>query len=139
MAASGLDTSLRELTGGQVLCRIGGFVELEAAVAATTAIRHLSTIADAALGVVMPFPGCIVAMSGASEAGSNFTIQPTIDATPDTTKTMTMDSAAEYVVYDKGARPAFTAGQALGMYCVADTTSKDFTGSLWVLFDLSAL
>jgi len=38
---------------------------------------------------------------------------------------------AEYVAFD--------AEDVLGVYCVADTTSKDCTASLWVVFDVSAL
>lgn len=133
-----LDLSLRELMGGANLCLIGPFCALEAAVAATTAIPLAGTAAAADAGqFTAPFDGVIVGMVGNSEAGSNFTIQPTVDGTPDTTKTMTVNAANEYVNYNKNEYVSFTAGQALGMYCVADTTSKDFTGFLVVAFDLS--
>lgn len=134
-----LDLSLRELVGSNALTCIPGFVELEAAIAATTDIRHLSTLGDAADDPVMPFPGVIVAMSGSSEAGSNFTVQCQKNGTPDTGVTMTMDSAKEYKVFAPDDYVSFDAGDTVGMYCAADTTSKDFKGCLFVVYDMSAV
>lgn len=134
-----LDLALRQLVGPNLAAQIDGFVELEAGIAATTIIRHLSTLGDAAGDPVAPYPGVIVGMYGASEAGSNFTVQATVDGTPDTGNTMTVNSAAEYVRFLPADYAAFTAGQTVGMYCVADTTSKDFKGGLIVVYDVSGL
>jgi len=133
-----ITTRLRETVGNYALCAITGFVELEAAIAATTIIRHSSTIADAAGDPVMPYPGVIVGMSGACEAGSNFTVQVTVNGTPDTGVTMTVNAAAVYESFEPSDYVEFAAGQTVGMYCVADTTSKDFEGIVWVLFDMNA-
>ena len=132
-----IDTPLRQMLGGYALCWIGGFVELEAAIAATTDIRHLSSLGDAADDPTMPLDGVIVAMSGSSEAGSNFTVQCAVNGTPDSGNTMTVNSAKEYVAFTPAKYVAFSAGDTIGMYCLGDTTSKDFKGALLVAFDLS--
>lgn len=131
--------SLRQMFGGWMSAVIGGFQELEAAVAATTIIRHLGALAADAGDPTMPLPGRIVGMMGSSEAGSNFTVQCTVDGTPDTGVTMTINSAKEYVLFNENEYVTFAAGETIGMYCVADTTSKDFAGALLVAFDISAV
>jgi len=108
------------------------FAALEAAVAATTAIAHVGSAGDAALPA-MPVGGRLVAMAVGSEAGSNFTLQVTIDGTPDTTVTVTVDSAAEYQVWPS--EVTFTKGQVVGVNCIADTTSKDVDILLFVELD----
>lgn len=132
-----LDLPLRQLFGPAALAVINGFVELEAGIAATTIIRHLSTIGDAAGDPTMPLDGVIVGMMGSSEAGSNFTVQCTLNGTPDTQNTMTINSAKEYMMFIPSNYVPFVAGDAIGMYCLGDTTSKDFKGALLVAFDTS--
>lgn len=132
-----LDLTLREFTNGVMPGRVDGYAALEAAVAATTAIPFFSSLVADAGNPVMNYPGVIVGMWGASEVGSNFTVQCTVDGTADTGNTMTMDSAAEYVNFVPADYVAFTVGQTVGMKCIADTTSKDFVGGLLVLFDVS--
>lgn len=134
-----IDLTLRELTGGAGgPTRIGPFGALEAAVAATTIIPHGGTEFADAGNPTMPYDGVIVAMEGNSEAGCNFTVQPTVNGTKDATKTMTMNSAKEFVTYNKNEYVSFSAEDVIGMECLADTTSKDFSGALYVMFDLSS-
>lgn len=132
-----LDLTLREHCAGAAMVRIGPFGELEAGVAATTILRHGGATFDAAGDPTMPFDGVIVAMEGNSEASSNFTVDCTVNGTPDTTTTMTMNSAKEYVNFTKANYVSFSAGDTVGMECTADTTSKDFSGALYVVFDVS--
>ncbi len=134
-----LDLPLRQLVGNNVLCVIGGFVELVGAINATTDIRHLSTIGDAADDPVMPFPGVVVGMSGSSEASASFTVQVQKNGTPDTGVTMTVDSAKELKVFSPDDYVSFDAGDTIGMYCLGASTSKNFKGALLVVFDMSAV
>lgn len=129
--------SLREMFGGWMPAYITGFVELEAAVAATTILRHLSSIGDAAVDPTMPYDGFIVGMTASSEAGSNFTVDCTVNAVPDTATTMTVNSAKEYVNFKPTEFVPFSAGDTVGMECTADTTSKDVKGGLLVVWDVS--
>jgi len=108
------------------------FAALEAAVAATTAVPHVGSAGDAALPA-MPVGGRIVAMAVGCEAGSNFTLQVTIDGTADTTVTVTVNSAAEYQVWPS--EVTFTKGQTVGVNVIADTTSKDLNIVLFVALD----
>lgn len=134
-----LDLILRQLVGSNVLCAIVGFVELEAAIINATDIRHLSTLGDAADDPTMPFPGVVVAMTGSSEASSNFNVQVQKNGTPDAGVTMTVNSAKEYKVFSPDDYVSFDAGDTIGMYCSSDTTSKDFKGILYVVYDMSAV
>ena len=131
--------SLRQMFGGWMSAVINGFTELEAAIAATTIIRHLGALGADAGDPTMLYPGRIVGMMGSSEAGSNFTVQCTVNGTPDTGVTMTINSAKEYVNFNENEYVTFAAGDTIGMYCVADTTSKDFRGALLVAFDVSGV
>jgi hypothetical protein len=85
----------------------------------------------------MLWPGVIVGMSAACEAGSNFTVQVTVDGTPDTGVTMTVNAATEIKAFLPSEYVAFTADQTIGCNCIADTTSKDVSIYLWVVFDLT--
>lgn len=108
------------------------FAALEAAVAATTAIAHVGSAGDAALPA-MPVGGRIVAMAVGCEAGSNFTLQVTIDGTPDTEVTVTVNEANEYQVWPS--EVTFVKGQTIGVNCIADTTSKDVDVLVFVALD----
>jgi len=131
-----LNLSLRELIGPNLATLVGPFGELEAGVAATTILRLGAGIFADAVDVVMPFDGVIVGMIGASEAGSNFTVDVTLNATPDTNTTMTMNSAKEVLLFKPSEYVSFSAGDLVGMECTADTTSKDFSGYLIVVLDV---
>ncbi len=130
--------TLREAIGPSALVRVGPFGELEAAVGATTELRMGGASFDAAGPAVMPYPGVIVGMTAACEAGSNFTAQPTVDGTADTGTTLTVNSAVEVQLFTPANFVPFTAGQTIGVDVIADTTSKDVFVDLWVVFDLSA-
>lgn len=133
----GQDLTLRELCGPNQMVLVGPFGELETAVAATTELRLAGAVFDAAGPPTMLYPGVIVGMSAACEAGSNFTVQATVDGTPDTGVTMTVNAAVEVQKFLPSEYVSFTAGQTIGANCIADTTSKDVSVYLWVVLDLS--
>ncbi len=131
-----LNLSIRELVGPNLLLLVGPFGELEAGVANTTILRLGAGIFADAVDVVMPFDGVIVGMVGSSEAGANFTVDVTVNATPDTTTTMTVNSAKEVLMFKPSEYVSFSAGDTVGMETTADTTSKDFSGYLLVALDV---
>lgn len=131
------DLSVRELVGSNALSLIGPFGELEAAVAATTELRLCGATFDAAGPPTMLYPGVIVGMSAACEASSNFTVQVTKNGTPDTGVTMTVNAATEVQKFLPSEYVEFAAGDTIGANCIADTTSKDVSVYLWVIFDTS--
>lgn len=131
-----LNLSLRELVGPNIPLLVGPFGELEAGVINTTILRLGAGIFADAVDVTMPFDGVIVGMVGASEAGSNFTVDVTVNATPDTTTTMTVNSAKEVLMFKPSEFVSFSAGDIVGMEATAVTTGKDFSGYLLVVLDV---
>lgn len=128
---------LREAIGPAALALLGPFGELEAAVAATTELRYGGASFDAAGPPTMPYDGVIVGMTAACEAGSNFTVQPTVNGTPDTGTTMTVNAATEVQLFTPANFVSFSQGDTIGANCIADTTSKDVSVILIVVFDIS--
>jgi len=129
--------TLRELLGSNALAVIGPFGELEAAVAATTELRRGGAVFDAAGPAVALYDGIIVGMSASCEASSNFTVQVTVNGTPDTGVTMTVNAATEVQKFKASEYVTFSAGDAIGANCIADTTSKDVFVDLYVVYDVS--
>lgn len=128
-------TKIRELVGPYALVPIGPYGELEAAVAATTKLRLGGSVFDAASDIVMPVGGWVVGITAQSEAGSNFTVQFTVNGTPNTVNTVTVNAATENEFFEP---IAFDAGDTIGAYVVADTTSKDASVYVWVILDFSS-
>jgi len=114
--------SPRELLGAYCLLPLT-FAELEAGVSATTKLRWQGSAASDAGDPPMPKAGYVVGLIIGSEASSNFTVQFTVDGTPNTVNTVTVNAAAKSLWLDSPI--AFTSGQTVGAYVVADTTSKD--------------
>lgn len=127
--------TLRELVGNYSLVMVGPFGELEAGVAAATKLRLAGSVFADAGDPVMPTSGWVVGITAASETGSNFTLQFTKNGTANTVNTVTVNSAAEYETFEP---IAFDAGDTIGLTAVADTTSKDAHGWVWVVLDWSA-
>jgi hypothetical protein len=124
--------SVQNMTGGWDLVSVGPFQALEAGIIAATRIP----VGQGDAGdIPMPMPGYIVGYMIASEAGSNFTVQATVDGTKDTGVTITVNAALEQAMFNTADYIEFTAGQVIGMEVVADTTSKDFSG--WWLVALA--
>lgn len=126
--------SLREMVGAYSMASFR-YYEAEAGVAATTKLVAVDGL-DAG-DLPMPWPGYIVGIAIGSEAGSNFTVQVTVGGTPDTGNTVTVDSAAEYLALEGDDMVAFDAGDTIGAYVVADTTSKDCVVEVFVVFNHS--
>jgi len=127
------DLTVREMTGGHALAWVGPFVAVEAIVAATTRVP-LDTSSDAG-DPPQPMPGRIVGYSISCEAGSNFTVQATLNGTPDTGVTITVNAAKEVAMFKPADYIDFVAEDTIGMKFIADTTSKDFVGFLLVAYD----
>ncbi len=132
----GQDLPLRQLTGPNQMAMLGPFGELEAAVAVGE-LRIGGALFDAAGPIPALYPGVVVGMSGSSEAGSNFTVQITINGTPDTGVTMTVNAAKDIQELKPSEFVPFVAGDTIGTNVVVDTTSKDAYIFLWVIYDLS--
>jgi hypothetical protein len=124
--------SVQNMTGGWAVIPVGPFEALEAGIIAATRIPYGQGDAG---DIPMPFPGYVVGYMFSSEAGSNFTIQVTVDGTKDTTLTVTVNAALEQAMLNTAEYIEFVAGQTLGLEVVADTTSKDFKG--WLLVALA--
>lgn len=130
----GMDNAaIRELTGPYAMTSIR-YYEAEAGVAATTKLVAVDGL-DAG-DITMPWGGYIVGVGVGCEAGANFTLQVTVGGTPDTGVTLTVDSASEYVVLDYGDKVPFDAGDTIGAYVVADTTSRDVVVEVFVVLNV---
>lgn len=125
--------TVREMTGGFNVAVVGPFVAVEAVVAATTRVPY-DTSSDAG-DPPMPMAGWIVGYAFGSEAGSSFTVRFTKNGTPDAGLTITVDAAKESAMLKPSEYVEFAAGDTIGLYVVADTTSKDFVGQILVAFD----
>jgi hypothetical protein len=122
--------SAKEIAGAYATLGLS-FSELEAGVAATTAIPFADG-GDAA-APVLGKAGYILGMIVGSEAGANFTLRATIDGTA-TGATLTVNAAGVSLYYPTPI--PFASDEAVGVTAVADTTSRDVKVVLLVAVSL---
>jgi len=124
---------LRQMVGPRVLALLD-FTLAEASVAAAAALTPTGKVGGSADGYAAPYAGDIIGVMWASEASADFTLQPTIDATPDATESIAIDAVSGFQIL--AASVAFVAGELLGLDVIVDTVSKDINCQLIVVFDI---
>lgn len=132
---SGYGQSLVELVGQFMPMVVGPFAFVEGSVAATTDVPLAGPVGGEPKGIYAPWPGRIVALSVGGEASANFTVKATIGGVVKG-DAVTVDGAANNLKLPYTSDLEFAAGDLLGIQVVADTTSKDMNGFLFVIFDL---